>query len=163
MIVYYVAGGSYKSFYLNYLKKINKCDLLIFNYGIFYSVSDANKAVLTKEIIQISKMLQTVVIVGVKLNDQKKVVVCVKGKIKLYSLYKGCVIKVKNKCFYIGAPYQKIYHYNKIIFTNKQIIPNLKACNKTRIYLFCDNKGVNFVVNKKLKRNFNKCSKFILK
>ena len=53
-----VAGGSYKSFYLNYVTKLKKCDLLIFNFGILYDydIHDElmGKGVVTKELMNLS-------------------------------------------------------------------------------------------------------------
>ena len=169
MIVYYVAGGSYKAFYLNNFFNLGKCDLLIFNFNILNDIENSSlvKSSTVKEILQLSKKIKCKIIAGVnvKINKvwRKKILICENSKFRFYDLQKGAELKVKTKTFFINAAFKNFKANNKIIFSTNQLLPNVKACSKNKIYIFCDSMGVNYVINKNLKRNFNKCSKIILK
>lgn len=164
MVIYYVAGGSYKSFYLNYLKKINKCDLLIFNYGIFYDVNNIYDFDIVKnEILVLAKKAQCIVIAILKIGKTKKICLSCKDKVKLYDYKIGVEFKIDNQKYFVGAMYSVNKLRNKIIFCENKYKPNLKACSKHKFYMFCYNKGACYVYNKKLKINFAKCLKIILK
>lgn len=166
-----VSGGSYKSFYLNCFLNLNKCDLLVFNFGIIYDydmIDEAiGKGIVSKEILMLSKSLGCQVVAGVNLiskGKSKKGFVCCDGeKLVICSVFDGCKIHIKNKDILVGVEWGKQKAKNKIILSNKRIFPNLESCSKDRFYIFCDNFGVNIVQNKKLKRKFCKYSKFILK
>lgn len=166
-----VAGGSYKSFYLNHYLKLKSCDLLIFNYGIIYDYDAKEEilgnAIISKELQHISKTLNCTVVAGVFLirnnEKQKSILVCDKDKLYLNSVEHGAKINIKNISFMVGDRYTNFFHFNKIILTNKRIYPNINNCSSKKIYIFCDGFGVDFIQNKKLVRNFNKYSKFVLK
>ena len=84
-----VAGGSYKSFYLNNLYHLGKCDLLIFNYDIFYDIVnrlDIKQSPTVNEIIQLATRLNCKVVAGVKIiKDQKRYFKIKKELNKLFS------------------------------------------------------------------------------
>lgn len=165
-----VAGGSYKSFYLNYFSKLSRCDLLIFNYGIIYDYNTFNElmgdAIVTKELMNLSQALHCIVVAGVYVVGAQKVksiIVCNGDKIQLDNAISGARIHLKNQTFIVGDEFTDYKKANKIILCNKRIEPNLTHCSKRKIYIFCDKFGVNFVQNQKMTRKFNKYSKFILK
>jgi hypothetical protein len=93
----------------------------------------------------------------------KKILYISNNKIIVENLKIGFYFLVQNKVFYVGMEHSKSSSENKIILSKNRINPNLKACGIKKVYLFCDNYGINYVINKKLKRNFVKCSKIILK
>ncbi len=166
-----VSGGSYKSFYLNHFIKMKKCDLLIFNFDIIYDyvVKDEllKDAVVTKELLMLSKKLNSVVVAGVyvvnKEGKKKRIIVCNGDKIEICSIVFGAKIFICNKSFIIGDEKTKYFKENKIILSKKSVYVNLFNCAKNKIYIFCHARGASLVVNKKIKRKFNKYSKFILK
>lgn len=165
-----VAGGSYKSFYLNYFCKLSRCDLLVFNYGIIYDYNTFNEllgdAIVTKELLALSSALHCVVVAGVYVvgaERVKSIIVCDGDKIQLDKAASGAKIHVKNLTFIVGDERTDYKNANKIILCNKRIEPILQHCSKRKIYVFCDKFGVNFVQNQKMERKFNKYSKFILK
>ena len=165
-----VAGGSYKSFYLNYFSKLSRCDLLIFNFGIIYDYNTFNElmgdAIVTKELMNLSQSMHGVVVAGVNVVGAEKVksiIVCDGDKIQLDKAISGARVHIKNHTFIVGDEHTDYKKANKIILCNKRIEPNLTHCSKRKIYIFCDKFGVNFVQNQKIIRKFNKYSKFILK
>ena len=165
-----VAGGSYKSFYLNYFSKLSRCDLLIFNYGIIYDYNTFNEllgdAVVTKELMNLSQTLHCVVAAGVYVvgaERVKSIIVCNGDKIQLDKAALGARIHIKNQTFIVGDESTDYKKANKIILCNKRIEPNVLHCSLRKIYIFCDKFGVNFVQKQKLTRKFNKYSKIILK
>lgn len=166
-----VAGGSYKSFYLNCFVKLKRCDLLIFNYGIIYNYNTSEEllgqALVTKELMSISKALKCVIVAGVMVEGcnktTKSIIVCDGDKIHIENTCIGARIHVKNKSFIIGDEFTDYKKQNKIILCSKRIEPNLSHCSKRKIYVFCDKFGVNIVNKQKMTRKFNKYSKFSLK
>ena len=166
-----VSGGSYKSFYINHFVKMKKCDLLVFNFNIIYDyvVEDEllKGAIVTKELMMLSKRLKTVVVAGVYCvtneGRKKSLITCNGDKIEICSIEYGAKIFVSNNCFVVGDRTTKFLQNNKIILSEKDIYANLLNCSKNKIYIFCHSRGVSLIVNKKIKRKFNKCSKFILK
>ena len=96
-------------------------------------------------------------------NKFKYILMCDGKNIKISTISKGVEFKLKNMPFVVGNEKTNYKNSHKIIFLNNQIKPNVLACSKRKIYLFCDNYGISFVKNKKLKRKFNKYSKIILK
>lgn len=170
MNIVYIAGGKYKSFYLNYLKKIGKCELLIFNYGIFYDYNIRDETsinIITKELKCLAMLLKCRVLAGVNFVfsrvKQKYLILCENNNYKFETLKNGVNFFVGNVEFVAGGKHSNFLNKNKIVFTKSRIKPNDKRCNKNKIYLFCDDLGLSFVRNKKIKRKFNKCSKIILK
>ncbi len=166
-----VAGGSYKSFYLNYFIKLNKCDLLVFNFGIIYDYDICQEllkqSIVTKELMSLSNKLKTIVVAGINViskdKNTKAIIVCDGEKINIVDAKIGAKIFIKGKCFVVGAENTNYKNYNKIVLSKKRIYPILSHCSKRKIYLFCDNFGVCIIENGILKRKFNKFSKFILK
>ena len=165
-----VAGGSYKSFYLNYFSKLSRCDLLVFNFGIIYDYNTFNElmgdALVTKELMNLSKALRCVVAAGAYVVGEKRgksIIVCNGDKIQIDKCAFGARIQIKKQTFIVGDEQTDYKKANKIILCDKRIEPNLAHCSKRKIYIFCDNFGVNFVQNKKMTRKFYKYSKFILK
>ncbi len=163
-----VAGGSYKSFYLNCFLKLKKCNILVFNYGIIYNIcTNESFIAVAKELSALSNALHCVVVAGVfekKFNSTiKRVMLCRGNKVELKNVKIGAKFVFKNKSFIVGDEFTDYKNKNKIILCNKQIKPILKHCSKRKIYVFCDNYGVNLVQNRKLSRKFCKYSKFILK
>ncbi len=166
-----VVGGSYKSFYLNYFVKLNKCDLLIFNFGIIYDYDICREltknSIVTKELMSLAKRLNTIVVAGVNVIFKDKVkqsiIVCDGEKIHINSAKMGAKLFVKGKYFIVGTEATDYKKLNKIVLAKKRIYPNVNHCSKRKIYLFCDNFGVCVVENGKLKRKFNKFTKIILK
>lgn len=171
MTIIYIAGGNYKSFYLNCFLRLSKCDLLIFNFNIFYDYNfnkeKQGSGVVTNEILEISQKLNCAVLAGVysiKNNHKTKSIIFCDGRsFVMKSSYKGLKFYVKNMAFVAGEKNANFENHNKIIITSCKLKPNLLRCNKRKVYLFCDDYGVSCVVNKNLKRKFNKCSKIILK
>ena len=171
MRIVYIAGGSYKSFYINCFLKLKKCNLLIFNYGIIYNFNtlaeQSNKAVVSNELMAVSQALHCTVVAGVieeNLNKKTKcIIVCKGNKIWLKKASDGAKIVVAKRSFIVGDALTDYKKQNKIILCNSQIKPNLAHCSKRKIYVFCDKFGVNIVQNKKKTRKFYKYSKFILK
>ncbi|MBR6778900.1 MAG: hypothetical protein IKM43_01955 [Clostridia bacterium] len=167
MEIVYVAGGSYKSFYLNYFLRLNKCDLIIFNFGIFYDLSDKiqENTHVFDEIKMISKKLSSIVVACVYKvkNKQKRFIVCNADKICEKSTKKSLKYLLNQKIYEIGLQDTIFTNHNKILITKNNIYPNILSCSKHKIYMFCDKFGATVVQNKKLKRKFCKYSKFILK
>lgn len=166
-----VSGGSYKAFYLNNFLKLANCDLLVFNFGVFYNInlksSQIEENVVVKELISLSLSLNCVVVAGVFVENKKdnnKAIIAVCGhKISINKIQKGADIKVNNCEFVVGDENTNYLNNNKIVLSCNRIKPNIKACAKNKIYIFCDSFGLYFVYNKKIERKFNKYSKIILK
>lgn len=166
-----VAGGSYKSFYINHLIKLNRIDLLVFNFDIIYDyvVTDEliGDAVVTKELMSLSKKLNATIVAGVfivtKRSRKKAIITCDGDKIEICNLVYGSKVMIKNHTFVIGDERTNYKNYDKIILTRSQIKPNLNNCSKHKILIFLDRFGLNLVQNGKMIRNFNKYSKIILK
>lgn len=161
MKVICISSGNFNSIYINYLSKLTYCDLLIINFNV---VKTSGKYFL-KEIKELSKKFSCTVVVGVNfLHEQKKlIIVDSKGKVAIKLFKLGIKIKKEKRLFFIGPSYIKSKLCNKIILSDEQIKPCVRCCSYNKIYLFCDRFGTTVVKNKKLKRKFNKCSKFILK
>ena len=166
-----VAGGSYKSFYLNYVINLQKCDLLIFNFGILYDYDIYDelmgKGIVTKELMNLSRRLDTQIVAGIfvkyKNKIEKSIIICNKDKIELNQISLGAKIIVKNKTFVIGDESTKTKSNNKIILSSKRLYPNLEHCALNKFYVFLDKFGVTFIEKRKMTRKFNKYSKFVLK
>lgn len=166
-----VAGGSYKSFYLNYFINLSSCDLLIFNFGIIYDYDICKEltgsALVTRELMMLSKKLKAIVVAGVNIvykgKTDKSIIVCDGEKIHISNVKIGAKIYIKKTSFVIGDESTQCKSNNKIILSSKRIYPNLAHCSKRKIYIFFDKFGVCLVENGKIKRKFNKFSKIILK
>lgn len=171
MKVVCVAGGSYKSIYLNDLTKLKSCDLLVFNFGVLYNYVVKEEllgnAFLTKEILTLAKKLKCVVVAGVYVENLegiiKSILVCDGEKIFVAPVFYASKIYCCNKMFIAGDENTNYERANKIVLTNKRIYPNLDKCSGNKIYIFCDKYGASLINQKKIERKFNKCSKFILK
>ncbi len=171
MKIIFVSGGSYKSFYLNYYLKLNKCDLLVFNFGVIYDYDlrfEAGASAIVKpEMMMLANKLGATVVAGVVVKDnnlkRKCILVCNGEKISLIESNIGAHFRVRNKWFVAGDTNCKAVAENKIILTDERIYPNIQHCSLRKVYLFCDKFGLSVVQKKKLKRNFYKYSKIILK
>lgn len=166
-----VAGGSYKSFYLNYVINLRKCDLLILNFGILYDYDMHDElmgsGVVTKELINLSNKLDTQIVAGIfvkyKNKIEKSIILCNRDKIELNQISLGAKVIVKNKTFVVGDENTKFNSKNKIILSSKRLYPNLEHCALNKFYVFLDKFGVTFVEKQKMIRKFSKYSKFVLK
>ena len=161
-----VAGGSYKSFYLNHFLKINKCDLIVFNFGIFYNIRRSavnNSKLIFEEIRHLAKCKNCAVVAGVIVDNNRYFAICQNNKLKIYSSKQQFKLKLADKEFLITQKRVNSFVKNKIIFTDNNNCVNVKACSLSKNYIFIYSRGVDVVVDKKRKRNFCKCSKFILK
>ena len=162
MIIYYIAGGSYKFFYLNYFLKIKKCDLLILNYNIFHNDNCIKN--IYNELNLLYQRLRCKIVVGV----ENKKILFYNGK-KFNRCFNCVNFKVKNKNYSISSGFnfykerKNKNQFCKIVIFCKRVNVNLNSCSKNKVYIFCDRNGMSVVKNKKLKRIFNKCSKIILK
>ena len=72
----FVIGGSYKSFYLNKLRKIGKPDIIVFNQNIFYdfdiTAESGFNGPVSKELLHLNSLLNCPVLVyGVKIDNGK--------------------------------------------------------------------------------------------
>lgn len=160
-----VSGGSYKSIYLNYLIKLKKCDLLIFNFSIFYNIDKIKKienSIVGKEIVELSKMLNCTVVVGVIINKLNYILVCKDGEILLYGNKQLCKIHVGKYDFNVCSEYMQCGVGNKIILSKKPLKLNICSFSKRKIYIFISSNNAVLVQNKKIQRKINKCSNFIL-
>ena len=165
-----VSGGGYKSFYLNYYVNLSKCDLLVFNYGILYDYQtkkENDNAILINELRSLSSKLNCIVIAGVYVKKNKRryksILVTDNKTTTVYNAKEGAKISIGGTNFIIGDNNTNYQNCNKIVLSKNRIKPNLIACSKHKIYIFCDEYGVNFVFNKKIERKFYKYSKIILK
>lgn len=166
-----IAGGSYKSFYLNERSKIKRCDLLVFNYGIIYDYimhdEILGSGIVTKELLNLSKMLGCTIVAGVysQCGDtrDKSIIICDGEKIHLSKVSLGAKLLIKGYSFIVGDEYTLYSNANKIVLTKSRIYPVLKHCSMNKIYIFCDEFGVGIVENRKYLRKFNKLSKIVLK
>lgn len=165
-----VLGGNYKSFYLNYLKKIKKCDLLVFNYGLIYNYNVKEEllgqATVTKELMSLAKRLNCVVVAGVFVEAEelsKSVILCDGEKVNITPAKDGLKLFLNKKEFIVGDENLKIKGFDKIILSSKKVYPNGHNISALRTYIFCDKFGVTIVKNKKIIRKFNKYSQIILK
>ena len=166
-----VAGGSYKSFYLNHLVNLRKADMLVFNFGIIYDYVQEDEllgdALVTKELLSLSRRLNATVVAGVFVvmgkSRHKAIIVSDGDKIHIFDIQKGAKIQSGNHTFVIGDEHTDYRTYHKIVLTKTQIRPNVSSCSKRKILIFCDKFGVNVVLRGKFERIFNKYSKIILK
>lgn len=165
-----VLGGSYKSFYLNYLKSIKRCNLLVFNFGLIYNYNAKEEllgqAVVTKELMFLARKLHAIVVAGVMVegeNVTKSIIVCDGEKLEIAKAEDGIKLFINKRTIVVGDEKLKAKGVDKIILSTKKIRPNLDKCSYIRNYIFCDNFGVSIVKNKKIIRKFNKYSKIILK
>ncbi|MCQ2564574.1 MAG: hypothetical protein MJ152_01770 [Clostridia bacterium] len=163
-----VSGGSYKSFYLNCFVKLKKCNMLLFNFGLFYDyvVSDEllKTGLVTKELMMLARQLNTCVVAGtykVANGTKKKVViVCDGDKLEIVDAEHGATINLGGTQFCIGDETMRCCKFNKIILTAKRIKPKLNHCIKQKTYIFVDNYGTTLVKNKKLTRKSQKIGIF---
>lgn len=171
MKVIFVAGGSYKSFYLNYFVKLKHCDVLIFNFNILYDyvLKDEllGNALVSKELKTISKKLKCKVVAGINAvylnNVCKSILVCDGDRITVSSVKFGAKIFINKKAYIVGDEKTNYFYSNKIILSKNRIYPKIENCSKNKIYLFCDSYGVSLIENKNFSRKINKYSKIVLK
>ncbi len=163
-----VCGGSYKSFYLNCFVKLKKCNLLLFNFGLFYDyvVGDEllKTGVVTKELLMLARQLNAYVVAGTYMvaNGVRKkvVIVCDGDKVEIVEAQNGAVINLKGTLFCVGDEKVRCTKFNKIILSSNRIKPKLNHCIKQRTYIFMDDYGTTLVKNKNLTRKSQKISIF---
>lgn len=167
----FVVGGSYKSFYLNQLKNINKIDLLIFNQNIFYDFNyeqeylDDN--IVTQELIMLNKKLNCPIIVYGKYKffnkEQKCFILCVNGKVSVINRTDDIYLYIKGKMVLIG---NKLYKKTKTFSTISMLDsrPDLQVISKNLPlnYFVCDKTGVSRLQYDKIYRKFQKYCYFSL-
>lgn len=166
-----VAGGSYKSFYLNHLVKLHKADLLVFNFGIIYDYNQRDEllghGVVTNELLMLARRLKSIVVAGIYLvraGVRKKAIILSDGdKIHIFDTTTGAKVYIDNLAFMVGDENTNYNSFHKIVLSKNQIKPNIEHCSKRKILMFCDQFGVNLVQNGKFERIFNKYAKIILK
>ena len=163
MKIVFVVGGSYKGFYLNYLKKLNKIDLLIFQEDILYDFNIYDELntnpTITQEMLTLSKKLNCKIIAVINTNllgiKKKEILYCDKDKLSLISIDRYLSLFFENKKVVIGC--KDIYENSsltiKIEINNNK--PN-KFCTKK--CLICNKHGVIFVnkakITKKIRKTF---------
>lgn len=166
-----VSGGSYKSIYLNHLLKLRSCDLLIFNFGIIYDYdlrSNKNRnTLIISELSMLASRFKACVVAGVdvKTNHEnfKGIIVCNDNNFNVYRAKNGVKINLCGKEFAICYANSFIKSKNKIVLSTKRLYPKANHCSTKKFILFCDRFGATIVQNQKIKRNFNKYLKIILK
>ena len=167
----FVVGGSYKGFYINELKKINKIDLLVFHQNIFYDFDYEQEylgyAPVTKELISLNKILKCpIVIYGVSKFLEKKqrcFILCINEKVSVVDSIKDIYLYIKGKVVLIG---NKLYKNSKAfstisIFDKKQNFQNISK-NMSNNCFICDKKGVSLIRYGGIYRKFRKCCYFSL-
>lgn len=149
-----------------YIQTLGKCNLLIFNCNKFY-MQKAELENFKKDLLEQAKYNNCSILIFCKriINNKKikQISYISNNKIVDCNVKNSLTITIKNKKFCVGKSFGILKNLNKIVISKNRIIPNVKACSYKKIYLFCDEFGVNYVIRKILKRNFNKCSKIILK
>lgn len=170
MKLVFVVGGSYKSFYLNYIERIKGVDLLIFNQGIFYDF-DYNKErscpIVSMELLDLNRKVDCpIVVYGSMVKDGVKgkcFFVCNKQKLQIFNADRDIYLRVKNKYILIG---NKLYMSSRTFATISIMneIYDIKSQIKNRNnYLICADKQVMLIYGNKIYRKFQKCCYFILK
>lgn len=167
----FVVGGSYKSFYINELKKINKIDLLIFHQNIFYDFDYEQEYLqdspVTKELILLNKILKCPIIVyGISRfldKSQKCFIICINEKVTVIDSIKDIYLYIKGKFVLIG---NKLHKNSKAFSTisivdEKQNFQNISK-KMSKNYFICDKKGVSYIQYGKIYRKFRKCCYFSL-
>lgn len=164
-----VSGGNYKNLYLNYLCKL-QCDLLVINFGVLYDYKVENcysTKLIKEELLMLAQQKKCVVIAGVyiiKKKKKRKAIFESDGeKVTMHNVKPGVELSFENNKLIIGDRNTRFNGCNMILLSYKQITIETLHCSRSKVYIFCDKYGVNCVVNKKLKRKFNKISKIILK
>ena len=171
MKIVYVAGGSYKSFYLNCFLKLSKLNLLIFNYDILYDYNYSKELlgnnIVTKELMMLSKTLNCVVVAGIYVirgsEKTKSLILCNGDKLEISKAQTGIEYNYNNVKYIIGDEKTNYKNSCRIVISNKRIYPVKEHCSFNKNYLFCDKHGVTIIQNQNLTRKFNKYSKIILK
>ena len=166
----FVIGGSYKSFYLNYLYKIGRPDIIVFNSEIFYDFDVEKESCfngpISKELKYLNKVFKCPIVVHNTIinNGQKDkcFIVCNHGKINIFDKNCDIYIRTKNKWILIGS---KQYYCSNVYATitignsGQWFRPNQRVMNN---YFYVNKKNVMLFSNGKFYRKFNKCCKFIL-
>jgi len=166
----FVVGGSYKSFYLNYISRIKDADLLIFNQGIFYDF-DYNKEQVcpnaSMELLNLNRKLNCPIIVycsvvkdGIK---SKCFLLCNKQKLSIINEDRDIYLKIRDEYILIG---NRLYVYSQAFATISildRFNDDYNTCKRGNNRFICTKKKV-LVINKgKVYRKFQKCCYFILK
>ena len=167
----FVIGGTYKSFYINHLSKINNIDLLVFGQNIFYDFDYEQEylfdAPVTKELIELNKKLNCPIVVRSKsrLFDIVKdcFVICINGKVAVVDCEQDIYVCIKNKLVLISnIMYKRTKAFATIVMgKTKQNWKNLTKSVQSN-YFICDKKSVIRLQNGKFYRKFRKCCYFSL-
>ena len=171
MKILFVVGGSYKAFYLNYLKKIKNIDLLVFQDEILYEYNYYNEkfdsALITNEMIYLSKLLKCKIIAKIKTNlfgiIKNEILFCDENGVKIFNIKKNLNIYIKNKLISFSFNYNVMKYADIMI----NVIPykirkyHLNFTKQNRF--ICDKQGVYSIINSKIKRKFRKVCYFSLK
>jgi len=167
----FVVGGSYKGFYINEFKKINKIDLLVFHKDIFYDFDYEQEylgdAPVTKELIGLNQKLKCPIIVYGNsrfLDDnQKCFIICVNEKVSIINTTKDVYLYVKGKFVLISNKlYKKSKAFATISIMDKVKKEQIISLSKNKNYFICDKRGVTRCEDGDIYRKFRKCCYFIL-
>lgn len=171
MNIVFVVGGSYKAFYLNYLKKLKDVDLIVFQENILYEYDYYNETyglkTVSNEMMNLASMFDCKVLAVVKSNllgnIKKEILYADKDKVYLFDIanYLNLIIKNKLVSFAVG----KNLNWGEVIIRidlNKTF-NKIKFHDRRKTYLYCNKSCVNLVKNGKIKRKFRKICYFCLR
>ncbi len=167
----FVVGGSYKGFYINELKKINKIDLLIFNKDIFYDFDYEREylgdALVSKELIALNKKLNCPIVVWGKSNlmdkQQKCFIICVNGKVSLIDCLSDIYLYVNGKIVIVGArEYKRQMGFAMISMLEGDCNLPKNRLNNYVNYFICNKRWVGRLQNGIIYKKFRKCCYFSL-
>lgn len=171
MKLMFVVGGSYKSFYINHINKINKIDLLIFHQDIFYDfeyAQEKSNPIVSKELISLNQKFKCPILVYgifIKNNIKRKCfILCINSKVSIIDCSKDIYLYIKRKLILVS---NNMYNRSKAFVTisiiNESInYENIKIFNRTNHFI-CNKKGVLHIKNGKIYKKFRKCCYFTLK
>ena len=165
----FVLAGSYKWFYLNQLKKLNKVDLIVFYQDIFYEYNYLEEifgdGVVKKELIHLNRLLKCPILVCGKLNKDGVInrcfILCNNGKVRIIDWDKDIYLRIKNKVILISNNhFYNTKSFCSILFNNNYEDLYKKYTDKC---FLCDKKNVTLINNGKIYRKFRKCCYFTLR
>ena len=165
-----VIGGSYKSFYLNKLRKIGKPDIIVFNQNIFYDfdteIERSLDGPVSTELIYLNQLFNCpIAVYSTRINNgkiDKCFILCNNSKIKIFE--QNCEVYIKLKDGYVLLCNKRYFYSNvfaTIIMQDRfnPLIFNPKSKNNC---FYCTPKNVTLIKDGKFYKKFNKCCKFIL-
>lgn len=168
----FVVGGSYKSFYINYLNGIRDIDLLVFHQNIFYEYNYETEkdgcGVVGCELLELNNKFKCPIVVYGKINKnniiKKCFILCINNKINIIDNARDIYLYINKMPILIGA---KIYFNSKafatISFTDEVYKWKKYGKSDRSNHLICDKRGVTSIKNGKICRKFRKCCYFALK